>query len=104
MITTSKSIDDDSLVKPCMTWEGVCEAVAYLATPAQIGLLQRIQAVTHEKNPIPFVSALGDLFHYMDALNDARLLCFEEKCLIRDFVLQGWSEWRASFPVRGVFQ
>jgi hypothetical protein len=73
-----------------------------LAIPLQIGLLQRIQAVTHAKTPQPFASALDDLFQYMDALNDTTLLCFEEKCLIRDFVLQGWSEWRASFPVRGV--
>lgn len=102
MITMSKSINDEPPIKPLVTWEGVCEAVVYLAIPIQIGLLQRIQAVTHAKTPMPFVSALGDLFHYMDALNDAKLLRFEEKCLIRDFVLRGWSEWRASFPVREV--
>ena len=86
-------------VEPAVAWHQVTAALAQLSLPLGIALHQRITDVTQAQAPGIFVDALGELEGYLAALDDAKLLSFERQRLIKDYVLRGWTAWRASFAI-----
>lgn len=83
--------------EPVITWHQVSEAMARLSLPVGIALHQQITKVTQAQAPGPFSNALGELEAYLDELDEAGLLSFEHQRLIKDYVMRGWTAWRASF-------
>lgn len=67
--------------------------------PVEVGhsLRERINDVLKAYAPGPFSDALGDLEAYLTALDDTRLMPFENQIALKAYVMAGWKEWRDSF-------
>lgn len=61
------------------------------------GLRVKLNDVLNANAPGPFSDALGDLEAYLSALEDSRLMPFENQISLKAFVILGWEEWRARF-------
>ena len=49
--------------------------------------------------PVPFADALSELCAYLDGLEDAGTLPFEQLIQLKAYALIGWKDWRAGFAV-----
>ena len=85
--------------EPVVTWDQVSEVLARLSLSVGIALHQQITNVTQAQAPGPFSSALGELEVYLDELDEAGLLSFDNQRLIKDYVMRGWTAWRESFVI-----
>lgn len=48
------------------------------------------------------LDAMGELDAYLCALDDAQLLPFTQQLQLKDYVMQGWRNWRTSSTALGV--
>lgn len=75
----------------------VHDILAMLPLEVGNGLRERLNEVLKAHAPGPFSDALGDLDAYLAALDDTRLMPFENQIVLKDYVILGWRKWRVSF-------
>lgn len=83
--------------EPAPTADQVRTILAVLPVEVGNGLREKINDVLKARAPGPFCDALGDLEAYLSALDDSRLMPFENQIALKTYVMLGWREWRASF-------
>lgn len=83
--------------EPVPTADQVLTILAVLPVEVGNGLREKLNDVLKARAPGPFTDALGDLEAYLSALDDARLMPFENQIALKSYVMLGWREWRASF-------
>lgn len=83
--------------EPVPTADQVLSILAVLPVEVGNGLRVKLNDVLKARAPGPFTDALGDLEAYLTALDDARLMPFENQIALKSYVMLGWREWRASF-------
>lgn len=83
--------------EPAPTTDQVRNILAVLPIEVGNGLRKKLNDVLKARAPSPFCDALGDLEAYLSALDDSRLMPFENQIALKTYVMLGWREWRASF-------
>lgn len=83
--------------EPVPTADQVRTILAVLPVEVGNGLREKLNDVLKAPAPGPFCDALGDLEAYLSALDDSRLIPFENQIALKTYVMQGWREWRVSF-------
>ena len=83
--------------EPVPTADQVRTILAVLPVEVGNGLREKLNDVLKAHAPAPFCDALGDLEAYLSALDDSRLMPFENQIALKTYVMLGWREWRASF-------
>lgn len=85
--------------EPVPTDDQVRTILAVLPVEVRNGLRDKLNDVLKAGAPGPFSDALGDLEAYLSALDDTRLMPFENQIAIKTYVMLGWREWRANFKI-----
>lgn len=83
--------------EPAPTADQVRNILAVLPIEVGNGLREKLNDVLKADAPGPFSDALGYLEAYLTALDDTRLMPFENQIALKTYVMLGWREWRASF-------
>ncbi|MDQ0124249.1 hypothetical protein J2W17_003197 [Pseudomonas lini] len=83
--------------EPAPTADQIRKILAVLPVEVGNGLREKLNEILKAHAPGPFSDALGDLEAYLDALDDTRLLSFENQIALKTYVTLGWREWRSSF-------
>jgi hypothetical protein len=87
----------DDYTEPGLTRDQLRELLDTLPAAIANGLRQRLNNTLSAQAPWPFSDALGELEAYLDGLDDAALLPFAQQIQLKDYVMQGWRDWRAGF-------
>jgi hypothetical protein len=102
MLSSSAGLDVfDCPTEPVPTSIEVLNILARL--PVEVGnrLRGQLNKVLGASAPGPFSRALGDMETYLSALDDARLLPFENQVALKAYVMAGWQAWRVGFATLG---
>lgn len=83
--------------EPVPSADQVRTILAVLPVEVGNGLREKLNDALKASAPGPFSDALGDLEAYLSALDDTRLMPFENQIALKAYVMLGWEEWRASF-------
>ena len=83
--------------EPVPTADQVRNILAVLPVEVGNGLREKLNEVLKAHAPGPFCDALGNLEAYLDALDDTRLMPFENQIALKTYAMLGWREWRSSF-------
>lgn len=83
--------------EPIPTADQVRSILAALPAEVGNGLRQKLNEVLKAYAPGPLSDALGNLEAYLSALDDTRLMPFENQIALKSYAMLGWREWRASF-------
>lgn len=87
----------DHYEEPLLNRAQVRELVNGLPQAISAGLVERLNATLSAEAPVPFAEHLSNLCAYLDGLEDARALPFEQLIQLKAYVMSGWKGWRASF-------
>lgn len=87
----------DHYEEPLLTRAQVRELINELPLAVSTGLRERLNATLCAEAPMPYAEALSELFAYLDGLEDAGTVPFEQLIQLKAFVMTGWKAWRAGF-------
>ena len=87
----------DHYEEPLLTRAQVRELVNDLPQAVSAGLSERLNATLSAEAPVPFAETLSELCVYLDGLEDAGTLPFEQLIQLKAYAMSGWKEWRAGF-------
>lgn len=83
--------------EPLLTRAQVRELINDLPQAISAGLVERLNASLRAKAPVPYSDALSELCAYLDGLEDAGTLPFEQLIQLKAYATSGWKDWRAGF-------
>lgn len=89
----------DHYEEPLLTRAQVRELLNDLPLAIGAGVTERLNATLRAEAPVPFADALSELCAYLDGLEDAGTLPFEQLIQLKAYALIGWKDWRAGFAV-----
>lgn len=87
----------DQYEEPLLSRVQVRELVSALPLAITTRLRERLNTTLCAQAPGLFSDALGELEAYLDGLEDAGILPFEQLVQLKAYVTHGWKAWRTSF-------
>lgn len=88
--------------EPLLTRAQVRELINELPLAVSTGLRERLNVTLCADAPVPYAEALSELCAYLDGLEDAGTVPFEQLIQLKAFVMNGWKQWRAGFAAMEV--
>lgn len=87
----------DHYEEPLLTRAQARELLNELPQAIRTGLVERLNTALSAAAPVPYADALSELCAYLDGLEDAGKLPFEQLIQLKAYAMSGWKQWRAGF-------